>query len=473
MKDMKNPDFEKKLVLYHRCNPDLDHAQIGHLLLIDNIYKVLPADIKQFRLLFPHLDPKITEVAASGMMFINFAKSKEPTSVIKHRLNQYINTKYNYLGNYRSYDQNMKRFKEHVRIATRIIDNILEIGDFPEIIKESLRISKRVRECTDFYGLLELFNKSKPKRTRFEILRQVGLTVLLSRIQRTYLLEDITSSMKDVKHVFHKGLGLDRKTKRNFYFWVDEKEKLVYTTNRKRAEALYNMTIIKRKRLALETYPMQTFEHSPYKSQFGNDILHMVLRDKVSGEDRKTYTSFVEKMARKNLEFTNQVHDVIGIKLVLSSEEDILNVINDIETFLGGSSTRKKEKNSLNKFGRKKLGKYSSKDYFVWKAVYDIALPHPSIQKLSKMLSLTKKGTKSHRMLLERMAYFKERPQDVVVEVQLQDLKSYLMSIAKGFPAEHSILKRNQVRTNSFYKFFPKEIYEPVLMKLRNKILNS
>ncbi len=56
-----------------------------------------------------------------------------------------------------------------------------------------------------------------------------------------------------------------------------------------------------------------------------------------------------------------------------------------------------------------------------------------------------------------------------MIEVQLQDIKSYLLSIAKGSSTAHGWLKMNQIRSNSFYKFFPSEIYERdvTLLKLR------
>jgi hypothetical protein len=60
-----------------------------------------------------------------------------------------------------------------------------------------------------------------------------------------------------------------------------------------------------------------------------------------------------------------------------------------------------------------------------------------------------------------------------VIEVQLQDIKSYLLSIAKGSSTAHACLKMNQIRSNSFYKFFPKEIYERDVTQLKLGLLGQ
>ncbi|MBU4501825.1 MAG: hypothetical protein KKA79_04480, partial [Nanoarchaeota archaeon] len=154
--------------------------------------------------------------------------------------------------------------------------------------------------------------------------------------------------------------------------------------------------------------------------------------------------------------------------------DEIPEHIHHLETFLGGSSTRKQEKNTLHKFGKKRLGRWSSKDYFVWKAIYDIPLQHPSIYKVQRMMVLVDKSNKVAMKELKSMhKYFKDRPQDYVVEVQMQDINSYLLSIAQGSSSDHDVLKMNQIRSNSFFKFFPKEIYMKELSDLRKSILKN
>ena len=84
---------------------------------------------------------------------------------------------------------------------------------------------------------------------------------------------------------------------------------------------------------------------------------------------------------------------------------------------------------------------------------------------------MTKGNEAAQEEAAVRLQYFIENPRDFVIEVQLQDIESHLQSIAKGSPTEHALLKKNQIRSNSFYKFFPEEIYKDELIKLKGRIL--
>jgi len=42
-----------------------------------------------------------------------------------------------------------------------------------------------------------------------------------------------------------------------------------------------------------------------------------------------------------------------------------------------------------------------------------------------------------------------------------------------GSPTEHAWLKMNQIRSNSFYKFFPKEIFQKELNNVKINLLNE
>jgi len=470
---MKVPNFKEKIKLYLDANPRITHDQVGVLLLIENLYNEIPKDVSKFRELYTHLDPYIIENSAKGINFLKLVKSKKSESEIKKELNHYINVKYNYLGNYLSYAENMKRFKRQSKIISILIDEILNKAKFPREVQKKLGESPEIRKCHDFYELLTLYKKTKSKRIKFEILRKIGLIVLLARINRKYLINDIEFFIKEVNDVFEKGLGLKRKSKQSYYLWIDENSNVNYCSSKERSKKLYDDAVKKRNKNALKIYPIQKFEYMPFQTRFGDNILYMEVRNKLQKDNKINYTSFVEKIVRKNLEFPNQVHDLIGVKLIVKSEDDIPKCIRNLEIFLGGSSTRKQEKNTLHKFGKRKLSVYSSKDYYVWKAIYDIALPHPSILKVNKMLKLTKGNPEAQRELNKRLNYFKHRPQDFVVEVQIQDINSYLLSIAEGSSTDHDLLKMNQIRTNSFFKFFPKEIYEKELKSLRNDILKK
>lgn len=219
-------------------------------------------------------------------------------------------------------------------------------------------------------------------------------------------------------------------------------------------------------------YPLQTFEHTSHKTERKNNILHIELRNKLIQNEQVYHTSIVEKIIRKNLEFPSRVNDVVAVRIIVDQEKNIPKIIEEIEQFWGGSSARKKEKNTLHLFGKRKLSDYSSENYYVWKAVYDVALPNPITFKIKDVMAQsTKDDLQTHQELKALLDYYQEKPQDQVVEVQIQDLKSYLQSIAKGSSSYHETLKMNQVRFNSFYKFFPKEIYRKEVKELRNEIL--
>jgi len=469
---MATVNFVEKLNLYMNSNPNLSEDELGVLLLIDNMYKNVPDDISLFRKIYAHLDPKIIDMQSDGIIFLKIAKSKEPTRVIKHRLNSYINVKLNPQQNHLSYSENMKRFKELSRAVTSVLDQFLQIGGFPEPIIEQLKESQDVRDCMDFYEMLELYRTTESNRVKYEILRKIGLIVLMTRISRTFLIEDIDHAIQEVKYVFREGLSLKPKKKRLCYLWVDELNKVQYSDDKQKAFKEYQSVITKRNKLALRIHSMQIIEYTPQSTKFNSEILHFEIRNKLRPNEDLSSASLIEKIVRKNIEFPKDIHDILGVKIVVDNENEIPLLVNDLSSFLGGSSTRRKEKNTLYKFGKRKLSKYSSKDYFVWKAIYDIALLHTSVPQINKMLNHTKTNKAAQAELKKRLEYFTRRPQDFVVEVQIQDFNSYLLSIAHGSPTDHRFLKMNQIRQNSFYKLYPKEIYEPDLWAYRREILN-
>ncbi len=89
------------------------------------------------------------------------------------------------------------------------------------------------------------------------------------------------------------------------------------------------------------------------------------------------------------------------------------------------------------------------------------------------MLEITRDNQQAQEELEKQLHSIVNHPRDFVIEVQLQDMTSYLLSIAKGSPTEHSWLKMNQIRSNSFYKFFPKEIFQTELNRVKIKLLNQ
>ncbi len=451
----------------------INFQQAGVILTIDDIYKEIPLDIKHFRRIYSHMDPAIIkEKSPEGITFLNIVKSKEPVSIIKHRLNSYMNIKFNDIEHFKSYTENTKTFQRYSKASSEIIEKLLRLSRFQKEIVDVLAESKEVKECHDFYSLLKLFKKAKTIRLKYEILRKIRLIVLIARINRHFVIEELDQRMKHLWKTFNTGLGMNRKKKKIIYYWLSAENSLFFTENKSLAYRAHKKEEIKRAALALPKRPLQSLELHPFRTYLDNEVLHIEARNKMKRNSKVCYSSIVEKMIRKNLEFPQQVHDVLGIRIVVSSEDMVTNVIKDLERFLGGSSTRKREKNSYHSFGKKQLNSFASESFFVWKAVYDIALPHPCLEKIKKLLRASKAGTELRAKIREAYKSYIDSPRDSVVEVQLQDLKSYILTIAKGSSAEHSLLKQNQFRRNSFYKLFPKEIYWPYLEKLKMRLLS-
>lgn len=468
---MKTPNFDEKIHLFLKTNPKLSHTDLGILLLIDSIYREVPEDVEEYRRVYAHMDPRMVEEGSQGLTFLKIAMSKEPMPVVKQRLNRYINVKYNYIGESLSYKENMVRFREHSQIISQVLDSILRTARFPKPVTRILREREDVRNLLDFFDMVDLYRNTDDRRVRFEILRKLGLMILLSRINHSILVEDADFALDMVQRVFRRGLGLKRNQRRKVYFWLDQDNRVRFGSDAAKVAIRHERACKRRFENALETFPYQVFRLTSFITKFGTEVAHLSFRNKLRHGDRLTYASFIEKIIRNNYEFPNQIHDVIGVKVVVPEEDQIHQLIANLEAFLGGSSTRKQEKNTLHRFGKKKLSPYSSPEYTVWKAIYDITMPHPSLAQVKKILGMTRENEVVQKELTRRLAYFNQRKKDFVVEVQLQDLPSFLLSIAHGSPTEHAVLKTNQVRSNSFFKVFPKEIFESELLKLKREIL--
>ena len=468
---MKIEDYNAKIALFYEANPDLSHEELAVVLTADLMFKDLPDDLPEFRKKYAHLDPSVLARSHEGLTFLKIVQDKRPARVLKDRLNAYLNVKFHDITHIKGYEANARLFEERSMIASQVIEEVLVRAAFPEEITEVLREKVAVRSCYDFYEMLRLYKAAREDRLRYEILRKIGLIVLSARIDRTVEMEDLEQRKKEVWKTFDRGLRRTKKRKKEYYLWLNAKHKVDFSTEEEPARRNYAKELEIRKRQACAIYPLQRFICHPFNTFSGNEILHMEIRNKFGDQGRLSYASYVEKMLRKNLEFPNQVHDTMGVKIVVEKEDQIPAIIRDLESFLGGSSTRKMEKNSYHRFGRRRLSEYSSPEYFVWKAVYDITLPHPSISQIKKMLKLTRGNRIAQKELKNRLEYFVNHPSDFVIEVQLQDIKSYLLSIAKGSSTSHTWLKMNQIRSNSFYKFFPREIYERDITRLKQRLL--
>ncbi|MFH2105081.1 MAG: hypothetical protein ABII72_02490 [Parcubacteria group bacterium] len=471
---MKTVNYNEKIESFLKSNPAIPTDKLGLLLVVDSLYEDVPKkDIDEFRSIYAHFDPNRIDGSANGVNFLKIAKSLKSTAVLKEKLNAYLNVKFNDIEHAKSYSQNMIVFARYAAFASQVVADILQVGSFPPGIKEVLQEREEVQKCRDIYQMLVHYKNTKEKRIKYEILRKLGLIVLISRINRSNNVDEIDQVMEKVVSAFQKGLGFNKKSSCNYYIWLDRTNRVIFNSNKTRATLLHNLATKRRQQLALDTSSLQECQCSSFRTHSNNRVVHFEFRNKFKKSNRVTYTSFIEKMFRKNLEFPSQVHDAVGIKLVVDSEKDIPKIITDLEGFLGGSSTRKREKNTYHRFDRRKMSSFSSEAFTVWKAIYDIALVNSSVEQIRKILPVVDNYEEARRVLERRLRYFLYKPQDFVIEVQLQDLNSYLLSTAKGSITDHALLKARQIRSNSFYKFFPEEIYESEVLQLKQDILDG
>jgi hypothetical protein len=471
---MPTRNYYEYISLFLKSNPNLSHRHIGVLLTADSLYKDIPSDISVFKELYAHMDPNIALSKTDKTTFQKIVHSKGSLSLKKSMLNSYINIKFNDIAHKKSYKENMIKFKEYSKAVSSILDDILNLAAFPDEIIAVLKERTEVRECYDFYEMVALYKNNEDHQIRFEIMRKLGLILLIARINRSMFVKELDKRMKGVWFALYNRLRSKNIKPKFFYFWLNEHNKVIYTSgDDKKIMLNYRESMEERRRLALKTYPIQKIRCKSFLTHKDNEIIFMTIRNKLKKAGNISYTSIVEKIVRKNIEFPALIHDIIGLKIIVNNERGIEHVIDELEIILGGSSTRKKEKNSYHKFGRHELSRYSSKDYFVWKAIYNITLPNLVIEEIKKMIKLAKDNAEVNRFFRKRLDYYLSNPQDSPIEVQLQDINSYLQSITKGSSTEHALLKKKQVRSNSFYKLFPKEIYENKIFELKIKILNT
>jgi hypothetical protein len=471
---MKHHNFNSKIPLYVKTNPKLTPQQIGTLLLIDNIYLEKLEDLKDFRTKYPHFDPKLVEKKHhEGITFLELCNKRYSKRKIKEKLNNYLNIKFNHIGDKKPYEINMVKFKYYSLMTSNILNNLLKRAKFPKEMIDVLKEPLELKNCVDVYEMFVLYNKTDSEKIKFAILRRLGLIIIISQIEKSFPLKEIDFALNEIGNAFLSNLLKEKGPPETYYYWADHQYNLNYCKEKNKAEKNYIISTLKRQKLASQIYPLQVFKSLQIFTKQNNLILHFEIRNKFKKKGEINYTSAVEKIIRKNLEFPNQIHDVIGLKLVVKESSQISKLIKELESFLGGSSTRKREKNAFNKFGKRKLTKHSSGEYSVWKAIYDIALPHPTISKIREAIGLIENENGAKEFLLEIIKDYMENPRYFIAEVQVQDLKSYLLSNTKGSIPHHSMLKLAQIKENTFHKLFPVEIYKKTLWELKERILNS
>jgi hypothetical protein len=470
---MKILNFNNKLKSYFDCNSSLNAKNLEILLLIDSLYNEIPNDLGTFREIYAHFNPSFIHNSRDGITFLKIAKSNRTKEKLKSALNKYLNIKFNDIENTRSYESNMIFFKNYSVHASRALEEILKSSMFPDEIINILTESNEVKNCYDIYQMLQLYRNTLSDRIKYELLRKLGLITLIARINKSINIKYLDDEMKNVINAFNKGLGFNNAKKGACYLWLDHQNNVKYSKEKDRAAYFHNKDAELRKNLALEIYPIQELNYYTFETHSKNKIINFECRNKFKKDGQIYYASFIEKMIRKNLEFPDQIHDIMGIKIVVKNEDNIKNIIYDLENFLGGSSTRKREKNTYHRFNKRTLNKYSSENYYVWKAIYDITLSHPLAEQIKNILNITKDNNQIRSYLNKKLEYLLNNPRDFIIEVQLQDLETYFRSITCGSPTDHRLLKMSQIRNNSFYKLFPKEIYEKEILDLKFKLLNK
>ncbi len=431
---------------------------------LNSLYSYPPEDIEKFRKVNTYLDPNIA-LRKDKITFLRIVESNSSSQKIKDKFNKYLNVKYNHISHPLSYKENMNKFVRQSKIVSDFLDDVLKVGKFSKEEVEVLKENQILKENPNIFELLNIYRNAKNRRLKFEILRKIGLVDLVSRIEKNFPFEYTEFVTNEVEKLFSIGLSLKKQDIKSCYIWMDELNKVKYSFKESDACILYQEDNAKRKNLNLGNSPFGKKLYSPFKISNDSHIEVIEIRDKLRRNNKHYYTSFLEKMIRKNIEFPTQIHDTIGVRLVVKNQDEIHNCISNIEKFIGGSSSRKKEKNTMHKFGLQKLSSYSSEDYYVWKAVYDIALPHFTIKYLKEIEKMTKEQNVK-KTILKRIESLIKNPINAVVEVQVQDFESYALSILEGSPTDHSRLKMNQIRRNSFHKLYPKEIYEKELKSL-------
>ncbi|MFP4117363.1 MAG: hypothetical protein ACLFTR_00410 [Candidatus Woesearchaeota archaeon] len=434
---------------------------------VEDIYSWKPEDIETFRKVNTYLDPYIA-LKKDKITFLRIVDSKLEPNKIKEKFNQYLNVKYNHITNPATYKQNMDKFIRQSRIVTKFLEDVLEISGLQPDMRKIFEEEDALKKNPNLYELMILYRSSKNRRLKFEILRKVGLVDIVSRIEKTFPMEHTDFVTKEIEKLFSIGLGLKKHESNRAFMWIDENDSMRFSHDEKEAREEYERSSRIRKSRGLYNFPLQSIDYTTHKTHYDKMINILQIRNKLRKNKEPYYTSFMEKMIRKNIEFPNQIHDTIGARVVVKDQAEIPDCIRMLEKFMGGSSSRKKEKDKIHKFGKEKLNPYSSNDYYVWKAIYDIALPNYAVKHLLD-LKRSIKDRNIKNMIAKKIEDVRKNPVNSIIEVQIQDLESYLLSITKGSSTEHSKLKMNEIRQNSFYKLFPAEIYKKEIEKYKGR----
>ncbi len=470
-----------------------------------NIYASEPEDIEEFWRNYPYFNPGILtdENSKYRYQFILLADTAADDATLHEMLNQYLNVKFNPVSDYRSLDENLEKFSELAAESSVIIGNILGRAAFPENINMLLKETASVARTDDIKEMIILYGKQNNDRIRYEIVRKIGLTIMLSRVKNTPAFQKSFGNNHFINMLFFKQLNLKQQREiggpgTELYYWLDENDKLIFSYDGQNAIISHNAACTERLKKRKMVYELQKEIIHPQITRAGNRVLKYISRVKNKHEDREDYTSVIEKIIRKNIFFPADITDIYGVTFVVESGKDTPVLISEIETFLGGTNTRKNEK-IIEKELKEKISRGSGENFKIWKSVYDITLPNEMLE----MINYSKERIKIDISQLERIAaplsslegmanlkslisrhisekekeinnlsglqkMYRKMPFDIYLEVQIQDLNSYLSGKCHGCETEYNLYKHNQVMSSSFYKLFPGKIYKSALMNAFN-----
>jgi len=483
-------------------------TEINTILFSHLLYSYEPEDTHLFWTHYPYFDPDIPNKDPKKYHFLELAHFKIDSPSFRKKLNHYLNIKFNPIEYHMPLDYNITKFKNLAEESSKILQIILERASLPEFVQSVFQENKKIASTNDIIDLIAICQKSESIREKYEITRKVGLTFLLSRVKNCIGFQKTRKYHTSVDTIFKEQLKIKENGSNHYqfeiYYWLDHNEKLAFYADKETAIKLHEEQSKIRESKGKDTHPLQFEFFKPQMSQGKNQILKYISRIKNFNLGREDNASVIEKIIRKNLLYPTEIADLYGITFVVNTEKELLNLRGEIESFLGGTNTRKSEKIIEKSTGSEYYTSTNSDFFKIWKTVYDITLPHERLEIINQVIKdyledirileevvdgvdhtfqdskiygsivhhLNRKYSK-----IEKIYHIKERliqkPFDLQVEIQIQDLHSYLLSKCFGSSTEHEALKRNQVLSSTLYKVFPKKIYQPELLNLKENFLSK
>lgn len=476
-----------------------------------NIYKEEPGDLEIFWKHYPYFNPDILNNGQDRYRYqfiylSELSKNGIEEPELNELVNQYLNAKFNPVFSYKTLEQNLSKFSAIAQESSEILDNILKRADFPKEFEMLFKESRMVAESNNLKDMLNLFNLQEDIKIKYEILRKMGLSILLNRVRNTPIFQKSLKHNYSINMLFHKQLNLKQQRQIHgdrieIFFWLNNENNLVCMSSEKEALSMHGADSKERLKSGKEVYDLQKEVMYPQKTKAGNIVLKYISRVKNKHSDKEDYTSVIEKIVRKNIPYPVEITDIHGVTFVVNDERDTYSLLAEIEDFLGGTNTRKNEK-VIEKAWSPGIVQSKNGSFKIWKTVYDITIPHEMLEAVNYGVLYTEKDIvflkdaitslttlnvlqgkthifesfekqltekeKERTKLIRLKELYAKKPFDIYLEMQIQGLKSYLLSKCHGSETEHRLHKHRQVMSSSFYKLFPRKIYEPLLQENNN-----